>query len=100
LTNAARLERDRGKIYANLAKRRAAKLQATPRWADLEKIVEVFRNCPQDMHVDHIVPLMGKLVCGLHIHNNLQYLTGPENLEKSNKWEPWTDSVQFDKEYQ
>lgn len=68
------------------AKRRAAKLLATPLWADKLKIKEIYLLCPIGMHVDHIIPLNNPLVCGLHVHNNLQYLTVQENLEKSNSF--------------
>lgn len=68
------------------AKRRAAKLQATPEWADIEKIREFYLECPEGHHVDHVVPLQGELVCGLHVLENLQYLTVEENLKKGNKW--------------
>ena len=67
------------------AKRRAAKLQRTPPWADLEAITEVYVNCPDGYHVDHIVPLQGKTVSGLHISRNLQYLPAEENLQKGNR---------------
>jgi hypothetical protein len=70
---------------AILAKRRAAKLKATPKFANLEKIKEIYKNCPKGYHVDHIVPLQGKEVCGLHVEWNLQYLTPSDNHSKSNK---------------
>lgn len=73
-------------INAKSAKRRATKLQATPRWANIKKIREIYKNCPVGYEVDHIVPLNGELVCGLHVENNLQYLTPKENGEKSNKF--------------
>lgn len=66
---------------------KAAKLQRTPKWADQEKIKEIYKNCPEGHHVDHIIPLRGNLVCGLHVENNLQYLAAEENLSKSNKFE-------------
>jgi hypothetical protein len=72
---------------ARNAKRRAIKLKATPNWADLVAIKEIYRTCPEGYHVDHIVPLQGKLVCGLHCEFNLQYLSATENRCKANKFE-------------
>jgi hypothetical protein len=72
-------------LNASEAKRRAAKLRATPKFANLNKIKEIYKNCPKGYHVDHIIPLQGKNVCGLHVEWNLQYLTPSENLSKYNK---------------
>jgi hypothetical protein len=68
------------------AKRRALKLKATPKFANLKKIKEIYKNCPKGYTVDHIVPLQGKVVCGLHVEWNLQYLTKSENSSKSNRF--------------
>ena len=76
---------NRNLINANTAKRRASKLNATPKFANVKKIKEIYRNCPKGYHVDHIIPLNNKLVCGLHVEWNLQYLPAKENLSKSNK---------------
>lgn len=68
------------------AKHRAAKLKATPRWADNILIKAVYRAAAErGMEVDHIVPLQNKLVCGLHVHYNLQLLTRSENARKGNR---------------
>jgi hypothetical protein len=70
---------------ARTAKYRAAKLNRTPQWADLDAIEDFYNNCPIGYHVDHEIPLQGCNVSGLHVLNNLQYLTAKENLEKHNK---------------
>lgn len=67
---------------------RASKILRTPTWADLDKIRKIYDNCPEGFHVDHIVPLNGALVSGLHVENNLQYLPAIENCKKSNKFSP------------
>jgi hypothetical protein len=75
------------------SKRKAAKLQAIPKFANLDKIKEVYQEAAElqkqdgiPRHVDHIIPLQGKNVCGLHVETNLQILTAEENILKSNKF--------------
>ena len=77
------------------AKRRAAKINATPPWLteehrkamrDIYKRSELLSRLTGVMHhVDHIEPLQGKNCCGLHVPWNLQILTATENWEKGNK---------------
>lgn len=62
--------------------RRARKIMRTPSWADLGKIKDFYNRCPSGMEVDHIYPLNGKTVSGLHVLNNLQYLTPEQNRSK------------------
>ncbi len=71
-------------------KRYAAKLNASPSWVTKEEheaIKELYKEAQEKgMHVDHIVPLQGKNVCGLHVLANLQLLSPTDNLSKSNKF--------------
>ena len=55
-----------------------------PHNADLVKINEIYKNCPDGHEVDHIIPLSRG---GLHHQDNLQYLTREQNRSKSNKIE-------------
>lgn len=77
---------NKSSYLAKNANRRALKLNATPSWANLSLIKEIYNSCPEGYHVDHIVPLQGKLVCGLHVENNLQHLLAVENMQKHNKF--------------
>lgn len=71
---------------ANVRQYRLAKLKRIPLWADRKAIREVYKQAAQQgLTVDHIYPLRGKLVSGLHVANNLQLLTQTENARKGNK---------------
>jgi hypothetical protein len=69
------------------AKRRAQKLNATPPWVNMEEIRNIYENCPEGYHVDHIIPLIHPLISGLHVPWNLQYLLAKDNIKKNNKVE-------------
>jgi hypothetical protein len=81
------LENNRGKTNAIKARYRANKLKATPSWSESKAIRAFYEACPVGYHVDHIVPLQGVTVRGLHVLANLQYLTASENCSKGNKYE-------------
>ena len=83
----------RGEKAAHCAKRRAAKLERTPPWANMKKIERIYmlanwasKFTDEPLEVDHIIPLQGKNISGLHVHTNLQILKRSENQAKSNNW--------------
>lgn len=66
---------------------------ATPPWADLAAIRALYKQAKEltrrtgVLHsVDHVLPLKGENVCGLHVHTNMQILTHRENMSKGNKF--------------
>jgi hypothetical protein len=85
-----------GKMNALWAKRKAQKLKATPPWLTDDHLAEIqeWYTIAKDLQwlseeplqVDHIVPLQGKHVCGLHVPWNLQILPKSENISKGNKF--------------
>lgn len=85
--------RARALAAASAAKRRSARRKQAPPWADLEAIKAIYAEALRltnetgiPHHVDHIIPLQGRLVCGLHVHNNLRAVPATENLKKSNSF--------------
>ena len=79
-------QNNKDKVRLKSAMERAVRLQRLPNWANVNAIKDFYCNCPDGYHVDHIIPLRGKLVSGLHIVENLQYLPAKDNLSKSNKF--------------
>jgi hypothetical protein len=76
--------KNRKKIVAYVCAREKRVRQATPRWANMDAIRAFYEARPEGHHVDHIIPLNGKNVCGLHVLENLQYLPASENCRKRN----------------
>lgn len=82
-------EKGRRLCNYHCALRYSRKRQRTPKWLtkeDLFKIKQFYLKRPQGYEVDHIIPLCGDNVSGLHVLNNLQYLKAQENREKNNKY--------------
>jgi hypothetical protein len=83
------------KMTAKVSKRRGLKLSATPKWLSFEQLNEIdliYKKSKElttstgiKHNVDHIIPLKGKNICGLHVPWNLRIITEKENLKKSNK---------------
>lgn len=76
-------------------RREAAKQQRLPVWADLGKTKKVYEEARRlteatgvPHEVDHVLPLRGRLVSGLHVHNNLKVVTRRVNRTKSDKYVP------------
>lgn len=73
--------------HNNILFKRHIKL-ATPNWVDKQALKQIYDKRPVGYDVDHIVPLRGKLVSGLHVPWNLQYMLSDENRNtKRNKLE-------------
>lgn len=87
---------NRGKANANIKAYKMRKKQACPTWLtedDMFLISEAYELAALrtqmfgfSWHVDHIIPLRGKSVSGLHVPWNLQVIPGTENMKKSNRY--------------
>jgi 5-methylcytosine-specific restriction endonuclease McrA len=85
--NRAAYARAPEKSLARFVRRRSDKEDRVPTWANLEAIKEIYRVARESgMVVDHIIPLRGRLVSGLHVEGNLQLLSQKENDKKGNKY--------------
>jgi hypothetical protein len=74
-------------------KRRAQELRAVPAWVNLDAVGAIYAKARAMgggavVHVDHIVPLISPIVCGLHCEANLQIVPAADNLKKNNRWWP------------
>lgn len=85
--------KNKAKRLVTVRARQLAKHQRTPAWADKKAIAAVYEHAARvtretgiPHEVDHIVPLQGDLISGLHVHQNLQVITRSENRSKQNRW--------------
>jgi 5-methylcytosine-specific restriction endonuclease McrA len=89
-------KRNKGSVNANTRKRQASLLKRTPKWlTDFDNMkmkclyqlaVMRTRDSGEDWHVDHIIPLQGKLVSGLHVPSNLRVVPAAYNISKNNSF--------------
>ena len=79
------------KVRALSARRYAAKFKATPKWltdAQYAEMESVYKAAIiQGLTVDHIIPIRGRYVCGLHVPSNLQLLSLEDNMRKHNHFD-------------
>ncbi len=73
-------------------RRKEAMALATPAWADGAAIAKFYTEAKRltvetgiPHEVDHIIPIQGRKVCGLHVEYNLQILTKAQNISKHAK---------------
>ncbi len=87
-------DRARAAQRARNSKRRALERRQLAGWANLDAIKAIYQRAIDltratgiPHHVDHAIPLAGKLVSGLHVENNLEVMTALENMKKHNQFE-------------
>lgn len=78
---------NRTKCIATLRARREAIKLATPKWVNMADIQAYYRKASSlGLTVDHIIPIKGDGVCGLHVMWNLQMLTREDNSIKGSRY--------------
>ena len=76
--------------YRKISTQRAKHRNRIPKWADKRRLHSFYRMANDlGLTVDHIVPLQGTLICGLHVENNLQLMSYSDNCAKGNRFS-WT----------
>lgn len=76
------------KRKANSSRGRAVRALRVTGWTEHGAIADFYALCPAEHEVDHVVPLRGRAVSGLHVLANLQYLPKQENRRKANLFTP------------
>jgi hypothetical protein len=85
---------------ASRKKREMAILKRIPKWANIKELDRIYKEKPANVHVDHIIPLRGELVSGLHVEYNLQYLSPEENIFKNAKFDGTYDNLSWKDEFE
>ena len=75
-------ERNPKLALARSREQQLKRMQRVPPWSEKEAIEAFYEACPEGYEVDHIIPLQGLFVSGLHVLANLQYLPMLENRRK------------------
>lgn len=97
-----------GKALANSMDRKIRKRRSTVPWADKKALTTIYKTCRELSretglihHVDHIVPLNGKFINGLHVQSNLRIILKLQNIQKSNKFDlgNLADAIDWTAEY-
>lgn len=84
---------NRDRYFAMVAQHFKKHRRATPKWADKKAMIDIYEKMyrlnresgARTFHIDHIIPLHGETICGLHCEDNLRLVMGKENMTKGRK---------------